>query len=146
MQEILNFFYSHYFLCTIWLITFFLFVFNILKVFFFNTISNDILINLINRNFANLIDLRNESDFKLGHIINSINISSCILDSKLSNNLINVSKNRPLILICNNGRISLNLAKKFYNYGFKKVYILREGIIGWKKENLPLITKKNIDN
>ncbi|WP_184486947.1 rhodanese-like domain-containing protein [Wigglesworthia glossinidia] len=105
-----------------------------------HVISKHSAITLMNRRHAIVIDLRNPEDYSNGHIINSLNlnfdhIKTKILDKK------NSSK-KTLILVCENGKLSKKIFKKInkilQSKNFK-IYILEDGINGWKLDNLPLI-------
>lgn len=103
-------------------------------------ISNTQAIALINNKDAVVIDLRSIEEFERGHIINSINL----LPTDIKNhNLGKIEQHKevPIILVDLNGINAKSLAEILAKQGFVEVYSLKEGIIGWNIENLPLVRK-----
>ena len=95
---------------------------------------------LINRENAIVVDVRNESEFKKGHILNS----KLLPLSKLKNNeLGNLEKDKdtPIIVVCNTGMTSTQACQMLQKSGFTNVHNLQGGITQWQSANLPL-TKK----
>ncbi|MGK2946074.1 MAG: rhodanese-like domain-containing protein [Candidatus Malihini olakiniferum] len=104
-------------------------------------IACDEAIQLINKEEAVVVDLRNRDDFRHGHIANAINL--------LSNDIKNGSlgelkqyKTRPVIVICVNGMSSRESAGHLLKVGFGRVFVLKDGLSGWSGNNLPLVQGK----
>ena len=93
-------------------------------------------VDRINREDAVVLDLRNGETFKKGHIVNSINIAANDLDANIHK--LAKYKNRPLILVCQNGVTSAKVVPKLKKLGFTQLYLIGGGIEAWKRENLPL--------
>lgn len=99
-------------------------------------ISSQELAQLVNHENAVVVDIRSPEDYRAGHIVNSLNLTS----NALTNNpkLLEKHKIKPIVFIGNTGRDSQKLAafmmKNSYN-----VYSLVGGIDTWKKEQLPLV-------
>ncbi|MGL9760006.1 MAG: rhodanese-like domain-containing protein [Symbiopectobacterium sp.] len=98
-------------------------------------------VQLINKEEAVIVDLRNRDDFRRGHIINAINL--------LPNDIKNGSlgeleryKARPVIVVCVNGISSRESAGNLLKAGFERVSVLKDGLSGWSGENLPLVQGK----
>ena len=91
---------------------------------------------LINREDAELIDIRSQKEFENGHIINAKNFSLHELPEKLNKYRKNNSKG--IIFYCSNGSVSLKEAQKLVKQGEEMIYCLRGGIISWTNANLPL--------
>ena len=91
---------------------------------------------LINREDAKVVDVRSQSDFEQGHIIDAINISADQLPSQLDK--LKKYKEQGIIFCCGSGAISAKEARKLMNEGFEKVYSLKGGIYSWQNANLPL--------
>ncbi|CUX96232.1 Thiosulfate sulfurtransferase GlpE [Candidatus Gullanella endobia] len=143
MKEIIQFFLRHSILSLIWIVLFFKLMFDILKNYFYkiDEIACSETINLINRENAIIIDLRNHEDYLKGHIINSLNLTP--KDIKSSNlDELKKEKSNPIIFVCAYGINSHDSAKFLLKAGFKRIYILKEGIFGWNMENLPLVSGK----
>lgn len=96
-------------------------------------------VNLMNHEDATIIDVRGREAYKDGHIVDSVNIAYADLDSKL-NTIKN--KDKPIILVCEQGMQSPKGVSKLKEQGFNTVFFMQGGISSWKAENLPL-TKKD---
>lgn len=95
---------------------------------------------LINNEDAVILDVRADNDFRAGHIIESVHL----LPSEIKANKLQVIekyKSRPVIVVDNNGFTAQGLANSLAKQGFEKVYALKEGILGWRAANLPLVKK-----
>lgn len=99
-------------------------------------ISPQEITQLINHENAVIIDMRSAEDFKLGHIINSLNIPA----HEFQGNPKKLEKFRikPLVLISANGRESQKAAAYLLKNGYN-VYSLVGGIKTWKEAQLPLV-------
>ena len=91
---------------------------------------------LINREDAELIDIRSQKEFENGHIINAKNFSLQELPEKL--NKFRKNNNKGIIFYCSNGSVSLKEAQKLVKQGEEMIYCLRGGIASWANANLPL--------
>ena len=91
---------------------------------------------LINREDAVVLDVREESEYKQGHILNSVHIPLSTLSDKI--NRLEKYRNRPIIASCMTGNRSGNVCSRLKKSGFEKVYNLKGGIYGWQNANLPL--------
>lgn len=88
-------------------------------------------------NFA-IIDVSDSKEFAKAHIPESINISS--RDIGTDNKKIMKLKDKTTILVCQTGSNSTKAAKTLVAAGFSDVHILRGGLTGWTKENLPTVS------
>lgn len=96
---------------------------------------------LINREDAVVVDIRSESDFEKGHIINAMNIPAAELPNQLEK--LKAHKQKDIIFNCANGSISPKEARKLKNEGFEKVSCLKGGLLAWQNASLPLTKGKN---
>ncbi len=94
------------------------------------------LTNLINKEDAVLIDVRDGNAFSRGHIIGSINIPHTQMDSQLEK--LKQYQERPIVVVCANGQTSPQEGNKLKHKGFENVSFLSGGIAAWKEEGLPL--------
>jgi len=95
---------------------------------------------LINREDAIVLDVRTESDFKKGHILDA----KLLPLSKLKNNELTgleKAQDTPIIVVCNTGMTSTQACQMLQKAGFTSVHNLQGGISEWKTANLPLTTK-----
>lgn len=140
MQNIIQFILNHPILNLTWLIIFITIILSTVEKWFYNIneINNHEAIHLINKLDAIIFDIRDYHNYCNGHIINSVNLN--IKDIKLGNlNKLNNIKNRRIIIVSTTGSKAYYSAKKLIQFGFKQIYILKEGIYGWNKDHLPLI-------
>ena len=95
---------------------------------------------LMNQDDAQVLDIRSESDFEKGHIINALNMPVDQLPDKLDK--LKPYKDKGIILCCANGSIAPKEARKLMNEGYDKVYALKGGILAWQNASLPLTRGK----
>ena len=95
------------------------------------------LINLTNKDAAQLIDLRSSNEFDDGHITGSINIPYTDLEDRIHE--IKKQEDKSLVLICDTGSQSANDCEVLNKSGFEKTVILSGGIGAWRLDNLPLV-------
>lgn len=101
------------------------------------TVTPQQLTNLVNQQQATVIDLRDQAEFRKGHIVDAINIPYAKLNERVSE--LESLRERPLILVCKLGQYSSAAGKQLMQQGFKQVYRLSGGISEWQGAQLPLI-------
>ena len=89
-----------------------------------------------------LIDVRENTELKSGHIPTSINIPRGILEKRIIN-LANTFDDEIILYSSNNGR-SLLAAYNLKSIGFKNIHSLEGGIVEWYKNGFE-ISKKDIN-
>ncbi len=94
---------------------------------------------LINHQDAVMLDVREDSEHKDGHILNSVHIPLSRLPSSLQQ--LEKYKSRPIIVGCRSGHRSSHGCAVLRKNGFATVYNLKGGIMGWQNANLPLYKK-----
>ena len=94
-----------------------------------NEIDSDELTEFLQINDAILVDVRRDDEYINGHIENSINID--YMSDEFVDKTERLDKNMPIILYCRSGRRSYLSAIKLSKNGFKEVYNLEGGILGW---------------
>jgi len=88
---------------------------------------------------AVIIDVNTKNDFNIAHIPDALNFP---LESLNNNNKALLKlKDQTAIITCQTGSISNKAAKNLIELGFSNIHILRGGLIGWTKENLPVTSK-----
>lgn len=101
-------------------------------------------VRMINHNHAVLVDIRDPDSFAKAHIVGAINVPKEQFSEKV--NLLNKYKEKPIILLCATGSTAPFIIVQLKKMGFEQVYCLAGGILAWQTDNLPLITKNNINN
>lgn len=91
----------------------------------------------INRRKANVIDLRSEEDFKLGHLPNAKNVTLENLSSSLKT--MKIDQKHPIVVIGRGSAHSQRAAKELKNLGYAEVGVLEGGIGAWQTSGLPLV-------
>ncbi|PWC12245.1 rhodanese-like domain-containing protein [Brenneria roseae subsp. americana] len=98
-------------------------------------------IQLINKEDAVVVDIRNRDDYRRGHIANAFNL----LPNDIKNGSVGElekHKSQPVIVVCANGLSSREAADNLLKAGFERVVVLKDGLAGWSGENLPLVRGK----
>lgn len=89
---------------------------------------------MINHDNAIVIDMRDDKDYREGHIVNAIHAPA----SAESNNKLEKYRDKPVIVYCQRGQRSAGYCSKLKKQGFGSVYNLKGGLLAWQKEALPL--------
>ena len=91
---------------------------------------------LINRQEPVIIDVRNETEFKEGHIANAIHIS--LTELKQNSDKIKKYAGKPLLFYCKSGTRSDEACKLLSKLGIANLHCLTGGVLSWQEENMPL--------
>lgn len=95
---------------------------------------------LINREQAVIVDLREPGEFEQGHIVEALNLPFTRFNDRISE--LARYKDQPLVVVCAHGLQSRSAAGLLKKAGFSKLYSLRGGIAQWRADNLPLARGK----
>lgn len=95
---------------------------------------------IINSKDGVLLDIRNAEEFSTGHILGAKNIPVAKLNSDLG--ALAKNKSKPIIVYCQNGRLSPSAVKILNAQEFKEVYALTGGLSAWQQAGLPLQKQK----
>lgn len=96
-------------------------------------VTTDSAIELINHKNAQIIDLRERDAFKREHIANAVNIPA----TAIQNSLNQISKDRPVLLVDNDGLRTHMAASLLRGTGYKAVYVLQGGLNAWRRNGVP---------
>jgi rhodanese-related sulfurtransferase len=91
---------------------------------------------LINREKANVVDVRDADEFANGHLIGSRHVALDTISSELTKAV--PDKKRPLILVCASGMRSQKAQRIAQQLGYENVHSLGGGLKIWQDANLPL--------
>lgn len=84
-----------------------------------------------------VLDVRTPVEYKEdGHIPGSILIPVQVLPQYIKE--IEKFKDKKVLVYCRSGNRSMVASRFLEQNGFKHVYNLKDGIVGWKKNNLPI--------
>jgi len=96
-------------------------------------------INLINSEQGVFVDLRDNADFRQGHIIDTLHIPSSKLEERMAE-LVKY-KEKPVVLVCKLGQQSGAASKQLKAAGFSRVYKMTGGMMEWSNLQLPVTSK-----
>ena len=94
---------------------------------------------LINRDNAMVLDVRENNEYGSGHIINSIHIPLSNIKSRIGE--LDKYKNQKVIVACRSGHRSSHACASLKKEGFEQVFNLSGGVMAWENANLPLVKK-----
>lgn len=136
IQKITHFTQAHWHICTVFVATLLLIIWEELK----NNIrgipkiaAKDVSL-LINRENAIIFDLREPKIFAAGHILGSINIAKSDVESKQ----ITTHKNKTVILLDTTNALAAIFGDNLKKQAFTKITVLDGGISAWQNIGLPL--------
>lgn len=93
-------------------------------------------LQLINHKNARVLDVREDSEFKGGHVLNAIHIPLGKLKDRIGE--LEKYKSQPLVVVCRSGNRSSSACVSLGKQGFDQAYNLAGGIMAWEKAKLPL--------
>jgi len=105
----------------------------------FASINPAMATRLINREDAVILDVREDNEYRDGHIVNSVHIPSGYLKDRMKD--LEKYREKPIIVACRSGQRSSQASAMLKKQGFNSVYNLSGGIMAWKSDNLPLTRK-----
>ena len=95
------------------------------------------LVNLVNRDGAVVVDVRDKHEFSQGHIVDAINVPHVAISSRLGE--LEKYKQKPLVLACKMGQHAGAAGTVLRKAGFENVSRLKGGIAEWRNQNLPVV-------
>ena len=91
---------------------------------------------LINRQDAVVLDVRNADEFQKGHILNARNVPLAQLETRLSD--LDRYRQKPVIVTCETGNRSGAAVAVLRRSGFAQVFNLSGGVAAWQQAGLPV--------
>ncbi len=91
---------------------------------------------LLNHDNAVAVDVRGESEFKAGHIINALHVP--LAEIKEGAGRLDRFKDRPILVYCDSGTMSGQAVTALKRHGFAQIHRLQGGLAAWRADNLPL--------
>jgi rhodanese-related sulfurtransferase len=96
-------------------------------------------INLINGEQGVFVDLRDNADYRQGHIVDALHIPATKLAEREAE-LVKY-KDKPVVLVCKMGQQSGAASKQLKASGFSRVFKMTGGMMEWNNLQLPVISK-----
>lgn len=93
-------------------------------------------VQLMNREGAAIVDVREAREFDAGHIVGAINIPEARISERLKE--LEAVREKPLLLYCGTGMVAGRAGSKLKKSGFGRLFSLRGGISAWRQENFPI--------
>ncbi len=93
-------------------------------------------LQLINHKNALVLDVREDSEYKAGHLLNAKLIPLGKLKERAGE--LEKYKAQPIVVVCRSGQRSGMACGILGKLGFSEVYNLSGGVTAWQKQNLPL--------
>lgn len=93
-------------------------------------------LRLHNHENAAVLDIREITEYRDGHIPSARNIPLPSLKDKLTE--LKMPKDRPIIVYCRSGTRSPSAASMLRKQGFEKAYNLSGGLQAWEQASLPI--------
>ena len=94
-------------------------------------------VTLINRQHALVLDVRTETEFSSGHILDAKHIPLDKLAERLAE--LNKYKDKPVLVNCQRGGRSAKACEILRKAEFKQVHNLQGGLEAWMQAKLPVV-------
>lgn len=85
---------------------------------------------------SQIVDVRTPEEFSEGHIANAVNMD--VTADGFEQQIETLNKEKPVMVYCKSGGRSARAASILKDKGFKNVYDLDGGIIGWEEAKKPI--------
>lgn len=94
-------------------------------------------VRLINHEGAISLDVREDKEYREGHILNALHIPYGLIEKRLAE--LEPYKNHSLIVYCRSGQRSAQASVVLRKQGFGQVYKLSGGMMAWRGADLPVV-------
>lgn len=98
-------------------------------------LSPALAVQLMNKDKAQVIDIRDAAEFATGHVAGAKNVPLAELASGKG---LPSNKKVPLIVVCATGQRSGKAVAELQKLGHESVHALAGGLRGWREANLPV--------
>ena len=101
------------------------------------TVSAQQLVDMVNKDNALVLDVRDKAEFDQGHIVGAVNIPYANLEARLDE--LSKEKDRAVVIACKMGQHAGTAGTMLSKAGFSNVSRLRGGITEWRGQSLPVV-------
>ena len=136
MDQVFEFIANHPLLCGAFVLLLTLFVRNEVRR-GGRSVSAQQLVDMVNREGALVLDVRDKKEFDAGHIVDAVNIPFSALDNRVDE--LNKHKERPVVVACKMGQHSGSAGVVLRKHGFQNVVRLTGGVAEWRNQSLPVV-------
>jgi len=98
------------------------------------SITVDELDDLLRRDAVRLLDVREESEFRQGHVPGAVNVPKGRLAARLDR----LKRDKPYAVICASGSRSMGAASLLLDQGFEGAVSVRGGTGAWARSGRPI--------
>ena len=95
------------------------------------------LVNLVNREGAILVDIRDTKEYSSGHIAGAVSMPISSIDARIGE--LESHKDKPVVLVCKMGQHASATGRKLKARGFENVRRLSGGMAEWTASSLPVV-------
>ena len=95
------------------------------------------LVELVNKENALVLDVRDKKDYDAGHIVEALNIPFSALSNRV--NELKKHRERPIVVACKMGQHSGTAGTILRKHGFANVSRLTGGVTEWRNQSLPVV-------
>lgn len=95
------------------------------------------LVDMVNREGALVLDVRDPKEYSQGHIANAVNMPHAAVATRLKE--IEKHKEKPVVLACKMGQHAGSAGTVLRKAGFRNVARLKGGVAEWRNQNMPVV-------
>ncbi len=136
VEQIFEFVSNHYILVSVFVFLLVAFVINEGKQ-GGAAITPTNLVNLVNREDAVLLDIRDIKEYGSGHIAGAMSMPVSSIDARIGE--LDAYKDKPIVLVCKMGQHASATGRKLKALGFDNVRRLSGGMSEWTASSLPVV-------
>ena len=96
---------------------------------------------LINREDPLILDVSNSTDYAKGHLAGAMHMPPSRIEA--GNTSLLKYREHPILVYCQSGQVSQQMATRLTKLGFSQVYMLTGGLAQWKSDNQPVTRDKS---
>jgi rhodanese-related sulfurtransferase len=139
MQQFVEFIGNHPMLATIWVVLFLWLLYSTVnsKLSPIKELGTHAVTLLMNRSDAIVLDIRQQADFKKGHILGAKTLTQEQIN-KADFKSLEKYKSTPIVVVCAMGVSARRTASQLLKDGFSQVSVLKGGMNTWNAEGLPV--------
>ena len=100
-------------------------------------VSPQELVNLVNKEGAVVLDVRDSKEFAAGHIVDAVNVPHTSLEDRLAE--LEKYKEKPVTIVCKMGQHAGTAGAMLRKAGFGSVSRLSGSMTEWRNQNLPVV-------
>lgn len=105
------------------------------KLLGFSEVTVNDAVRLMNQEDALALDVREDTEFRDGHIVNAKSIPLGVLEGRLKE--IESHKEKPVVVYCRTGQRAAKAGAILQRQGFNTIYKLKGGMMAWTDANMP---------